>query len=333
VAWKHPELGTTFIPAKYMTGRERTRGVLFGATATGQPAPVVPLAASYAFNTYGYALEAPIAPDGYTALLYGGASVGFVPAKKDAKASAPEGYVAVTDEDAGTVFVPETLAPGVMMPPVPPVWGETAKGLAAPVVAMAPAPPVTMSVPQLTGGTRNVSASPPPEGWTVVGYAGSVAYLPAVADAGPMKRVPSGFIEVKHPKAGLIYLQAGYAPGGVMPPGPSQFGLPATGYAAPLVSLAPSVFNFAGRTLTGEPPPEGYTAVLYAGRAVSYVPAVAGAAVPDPPPAGFDAVAGVAGGTAFVPAGYAPGGARLPGYKFGAAAAGLAAPFSKVDGT
>src|SRR5205823_5044484 len=44
VAWTHPELGTTYIPARYVTGGVRAPGMTFGVTADGMPAPAVPLA-------------------------------------------------------------------------------------------------------------------------------------------------------------------------------------------------------------------------------------------------------------------------------------------------
>src|SRR5262249_55914812 len=151
-----------------------------------------------------------------------------------------------------------------------------------PVVPLAPLPPVTVTFPAEAGipwgygGARTLSVPPPPAGYTIVSFYPSVAYVPATGGALAPKRPPPGFAAVTHPRAGRIFVPAGYAVGGAPAPG-TPFGKTATGYPEPAVAVATPVYSFPRglASVVGAEPPAGYTVVSYAGQ-LAYVPAVAG---------------------------------------------------------
>jgi hypothetical protein len=175
---------------------------------------------------------------------------------------------------------------------------------------------------------------PPPEGYTIVGYAnGTVAYVPTSKTPPEVKKPPLGYVAVTHPTAGKIFVPSAYAPGGTFVP-TFVFGATAIGYAAPVVSLAPppmQVYSFPGRNVSAYPPPTGYTPVLYGGAAVGYVGTTKGLS-PSYVPPGYTTLADPNLGNIVIPSNYAPGGARTAGYFFSAVAAGQPAAFVVVNG-
>jgi hypothetical protein len=62
-----------------------------------------------------------------------------------------------------------------------------------------------------SGSGRALSVPAPPPDYTIIGFMGSVAYVPAKKGAKAAKRPPLNFVEATHPKAGRIYLPNGYA--------------------------------------------------------------------------------------------------------------------------
>jgi len=319
----HPRAGRIFIAAGYASGA-LPAGIVFGKTAAGFPEPEVPVETPvFSFPT-GHTLAGEAPPKGYTVVMYAGSMIAYAPAVAGAKApkELPPGYVAVEDDEAGTLLLPEAYAPGGVRTPGY-EFGPTATGQPEPLVSLIPPPPVSVTIP----GGATYSVPPPPDGYTIVGCAsGGIAYVPVKADAPAPKRPPSGYVEVTHPRSGKIFMAAGYADGAL--PAGVVFGKTATGYAEPEVPIETPVFSFPGRTVAAEAPPLGYTAVLYGGYVVAYVPAVADAKVPASLPPGYVAV-----GTHLIPEGYAPGGVRTSGYLFGPTAAGQPAPAVAVEGT
>jgi hypothetical protein len=343
VPFKHPTAGLTFVPAKYMIGGTRAKDTGFGVVANGLAAPAVTLAQLYSFSA-GYPTEAPVPPPGYTVLRVGASNtVAFAPAVKDAPvpAEAPDGYAAVKDPEAGTVFVPLALASGDKLAEGN-VYGETAKDMPAPLVALAPPPPVTVSLPHPSGpayGRYNLAVPPAPEGFTIVGYQNSVAYVPAKADAPLPKKPPNGFTAVAHPEAGTVFIPTALVSGGELNPA-IPFGGTATGYAEPVVAVAPpppitvnlqhpSGAAYGRYNITVPPAPDGFTIVGYSNN-VAYVKTRADAPDPKKPPFGYVAVKHPEAGTVYILAGMVSGTELNPSIPFGPTAASMPEPFVAV---
>jgi hypothetical protein len=344
VAYKHAAAGLTFLPVKYMEDGVRSKDVSFGIAASGMAAPAVELAKSYPFSDYPYPIEAPVPPPGYTVVRFNGQMVAYVPTAKETPvpANPPDGYAAVNDPEAGTVFVPNTAASGgaLTTPAGTNPYAATAKDMPPPVVAMAPPAPVSVQITTVGYGTFNVQVPPPPTGYTIIGYGNNVAYLPTGASTPVPKKAPNGYVAVTDPEAGTIFIPASWVLDGKANPG-IPFGSTAAGYAAPVVNLAPPApvnvqipSPYAGggmQTVQVPPAPDGYTIVAATTGGVAYVPKDAKAAVPKKPPFGYVPAKVDGLGTVFVQNGMASGDAIIPGYGFGATATGYAEPVKKLS--
>src|SRR5256885_4399652 len=152
---------------------------------------------------------------------------------------------------------------------------------------------------------------------------GSVAYAPISKSAPKPARPPVGYVEINYPDVGRMYVPASYAPGGVLSAGyEAYFGDPATGYPAPVVSLAPpppisvTVTNttYGTRTLSVPPAPDGFTIISFLDN-VAYVPTSKESSKPAKPPAGYVEISDPDVGRMYVPASYASGGVLGAGYE------------------
>jgi hypothetical protein len=275
-------------------------------------------------------VTAPQTPEGYTAVGLGD-TVAFVPATHSppTPSKVPDGYSAMSDERLGTLYVPTRYAG--MMDRIP--FGATATGSPEPVVKVTteykfPPTPGLPGVPSTYGAIA-------PKDYTAVQYGPTYAFVPAKRDAEVPAKPPPGFIAVRHPKAGTIFVPMGYGPGAALS-SLMPFGAAATGMPEPVVSLAPTpprtysvpVSPSGTRSFSAPPVPEGYTAVV-CNDTIAFVPARKDARAD--PPDGYVAVAHPTAGTVFLPARYASGGRPVDGVMLGVTATGEAAPASPVS--